>query len=126
MWARRIGSGTLRIQRIDDSLVLVEGRAPSTAKWRWRGGEIEVTSPSGKAYAVPPEDVPTDVAIGLLAMRDAQRYRTARRAESMSVFALQTWLKTLHDPLLAGRTGSGAGSPSWNVYRFAFFAAASL
>jgi hypothetical protein len=116
----------LRIQRINGSLVLVEGRAPTTANWRWRDGQIEVSSPSGKAYAVSPEDVPTDVAIGLLAVRDAQRYPAADATETMGAFAIRTWLVTLHDPLLAGRMGAEASSPSWNVYRFAFFAAASL
>jgi hypothetical protein len=75
---------------------------------------------------VSPGDVPTDIAIGLLALRDAQRYPATDAAESLSAFALRTWLDSLRDPLLAGRMGAQEGGPSWTVYRFAFFAAASL
>jgi hypothetical protein len=111
---------------MDGRVVLVEGRAPSTARWRWCGDRVEVASPSGRVYPAAPEDVPTDVAIGLLALRDAQRAPATATAECLCVFALRTWLDSLRDPLIAGRIRAEGCAPAWAIYRFTFLAAASL
>ncbi|MGH7440876.1 MAG: hypothetical protein ACRENE_34805, partial [Polyangiaceae bacterium] len=76
----------VRIERSGSEWVLVDGRAPSEARWRLSssssssgggggsGDEVELMSPSGRAYVVPSGDVPFDVALGLLALRDAARF----------------------------------------------------
>ena len=88
---------------------LVDGRAPSEARWRLRGESVELLSPSGRAYVVPNGDVPFDVALGLLALRDATRFLATRSAtgESAGAFALHAWLETSRDPLLVDRAGTG-------------------
>jgi hypothetical protein len=115
----------MQVERIGGGLVLVESRAASAARWRWRGERIEVESPSGNVYAVSPADVPIDVAIGLLALRDAERYHACGAAEPPSGFAFRAWLETSRDPLLAGPNEAEAKTPSWIVYRFMFLAASA-
>jgi hypothetical protein len=83
-------------------------------------------SPSGRAYVVPSGDVPFDVALGLLALRDAARFLSSTTGESAAAFALRAWLETSRDPLLVGRIESGARTPSWMDYRFTFLTATSL
>ena len=82
----------VRIERSGSEWVLVDGRAPSEARWRLsgsgsgsgsgRGEEVEIVSPSGRAYVVPSGDVPFDVALGLLALRDAARFLSSTTGES--------------------------------------------
>jgi hypothetical protein len=129
----------VRIERCGSDWVLVDGRAPSEARWRLRGERVELVSPSGRAYVVPNGDVPFDVALGLLALRDAARFLSSGSSsstsggraagESAGAFALRAWLETSRDPLLADRVGSGLSgvrTPSWMDYRFTFLAATSL
>lgn len=126
----------VRIERSGTEWVLVDGRGPSEARWRLRGESVELVSPSGRAYVVPNADVPFDVALGLLALRDAARFLStsgggADRAtgESAGAFALRAWLETSRDPLLVDRVDSslsGVRTPSWMDYRFTFLTATSL
>jgi hypothetical protein len=124
----------VRIERSGTEWVMVDGRAPSEARWRLRGGQVELVSPSGRAYIVPNGDVPFDVALGLLALRDAARFladAASGRAsgESAGAFALRAWLETSRDPLLTDRADSGLSgirTPSWMDYRFTFLTATSL
>jgi hypothetical protein len=98
---------------------------------------VELVSPSGRAYVVPNGDVPFDVALGLLALRDAARFLSRRggstgenaTGESAGAFALRAWLETSRDPLLVDRADSalsGVRTPSWMDYRFTFLTATSL
>ena len=121
----------VRIERSGAEWVLVDGRAPSEGRWRLRGESVELVSPSGRAYVVPTADVPFDVALGLLALRDAARFLASGRAtgESAGAFALRSWLETSRDPLLVDRADSGLSgirTPSWMDYRFTFLTATSL
>jgi hypothetical protein len=75
---------------------------------------------------VAPYDVPIDVALGLLALRDAKRFLTGSTGESAGAFALRAWLETARDPLLAGRIESGGRTPLWMDYRFTFLTATAL
>ena len=121
----------VRIERQGAEWVLIDGRAPSEARWRLRGASVELVSPSGRAYVVASGDVPFDVALGLLALRDAARFLATYSVtgESPGAFALRAWLETSRDPLLVDRvdTGlSGIRTPSWMDYRFTFLTATSL
>lgn len=116
----------MRIEREGSGWVLVDGQAPSEARWRLRGEQVEVQSSSGRVYVVAPGDVPIDVAVALLALRDARRFADERRGESASAFALRAWAETSRDTLLVGRIDSGERTPSWMDYRFAFLTATSM
>jgi hypothetical protein len=126
----------VRVERSGSEWVLVDGRAPSEARWRLRGESVELVSPSGRAYLVPSGDVPFDVALGLLALRDAARFLSSSSStggkatgESAGAFALRAWLETSRDPLLVDRVDSGLSgirTPSWMDYRFTFLTATSL
>jgi hypothetical protein len=87
---------------------------------------VEVVSSSGRAYVVPPNDVPVEVALGLLALRDAKRFLTSSAGESAAAYALRAWVDTSRDPLLAGRVDAREPAPVWMDYRFTFLAATSL
>jgi hypothetical protein len=115
----------VRIERIGGDWALLDGHGASEARWRFSAGgqEVEVVSPSGKAYRVAPGDVPVEVALGLLALRDAGRFLVAPTGESAAAFALRAWLETTRDPLLAGRLDFRHGPPSWMDYRFVFLTA---
>jgi hypothetical protein len=115
----------VRIERIDGELALVEGRAASVARWRWRAEEVELASTSGLAYVVPSHEVPAEIAVGLLGLRDAARYISSGAAELPGEFALRAWLDSSRHPLLL-RVFERGDRPSWTVYRFAFVAAATL
>jgi hypothetical protein len=114
----------MRIERAGEGWVLVDGNPPSEARWRLSGGDVEVVSSSGRAYVVARDDVPTEVAVRLLALRDAQRYVASSSREPASAFALRTWLDTSRDPLLAARADQGGRVASWADYRFTLLAAA--
>jgi hypothetical protein len=116
----------VRIERAGSEWVLVDGQAPSEARWRLRGEDVEVASSSGRVYVVPPGDVPIDVAVALLALRDARRFVASARSESAASFALRAWVETSRDPLLVGRIDSGERTPSWMDYRFAFLTATTM
>jgi hypothetical protein len=114
------------IERAGDDWVLVDGRGPSAARWRLSGDEVEIVSSSGRAYEVPANDVPVDVAVGLLALRDAKIFLSTTAGESAGAFALRAWVETSCHPLLAGRIESAERTPSWMDYRFTFLSATAL
>jgi hypothetical protein len=118
----------VRIERAGGDWVLLDGQGPSEARWRLRatGEEVEVISSSGRAYVVPPADVPIDIALGLLALRDARRFLASATGESAAAFAMRAWPDTSCDPLLVGRLGSDKRTPSWLDYRFAFLSATAF
>ncbi len=116
----------MQIERVGADLVLVDGRAPSEARWRLRGDGVEVQSSSGKAYPVPDADVPLEVALALLALRDAARFALSHAGESAGAYALRAWVETSRHPLLAGRVDAGERTPSWMDYRFTFLSATAM
>jgi hypothetical protein len=117
----------MHIDRIDGDLVLLDGYPPSAARWHLCNDRIELVFPSGRAHTVAPRDVPMDVLVSLLALRDVDRYQSnCCTTEPASLFALRTWLGTSRDALLTSRMEAGARAPSWTVYRFTFLMAFAL
>ena len=106
--------------------MVADGRHPSTARWRWGAEAVELRSSSGQTYLPSPDDIPVDVVIGLLALRDVQQTRAAEDAENAAALALRSWMISRLDPMLTRRSRAESAIPAWTVYRHAFLTAVGL
>src|SRR5258708_7626097 len=71
---RRRRGGVMRIDRDDRGWAIVDGLPPAVARWRLVDGRVVLHSASGRVYEVGPESMPVSIAVGLLALRDAEAF----------------------------------------------------
>jgi hypothetical protein len=112
----------MRIDRDDHGWAIVDGLPPAVARWRLVDGRVVLHSASGRVYEVGAENMPVSIAVGLLALRDAEAFLRGPVTEEAASYAVRRWLSTSRDRLIAVEVRE---PPRWPIYRFTFLAAVS-
>jgi hypothetical protein len=111
----------MRIERESAYWILVIGQGSRATRWRLDGGRVLRRQPSGREAEVLHDDVPAEVAIALLALRDASAFASAHPNETLGgPAALKRWPTTSREALVRSKIAVAGVIESWRTFRSAF------
>ena len=114
----------MRIERETAYWILLVGQGSRATRWRLEGKRVLRRQPCGREFEVLHDDVPADVAVALLALRDASAFASAHPNETLGgPAALRRWPATSREPFVRGKIAAAGVIESWRTFRAAFEAA---
>jgi hypothetical protein len=111
----------MRVQRVDGAWVVVDGRGAAAGEWRLADERVLLRSSSGREYEVPLDDVPLEIAVALVAVREATAFMIRHPGVALAgPAALDRWLAASHEPLLRAKADAHEVIVGWPSFRWIF------
>jgi hypothetical protein len=111
----------MRVQRTDGGWVVVDGRGAAAGEWRLAGDRVLLRSSSGRKYEVPQDEVPLEIAVALVALREAAAFVMRHPGVALAgPAALDHWLAASREALLRGNRDARDVLVGWPTFRSIF------
>jgi hypothetical protein len=111
----------MRIHRADGVWVVLDGLGATAAEWRLAGDRVLLRSASGREYEVRRDDVPLEIAVALVALRDASAFVMHHPDVALSgPAALDLWLLASREPLIQAKRDDREVIVGWPSFRATF------